>query len=93
MISAFPPPSNGFGDHMQQHKLTVGVRWSGSQELSLPGDISVLLFQSVRELLINAAKHAGSGNAVVSAEQRDGSLLIEVRDTGKDSIRRRSGST
>ncbi|CUS39135.1 response regulator [Candidatus Nitrospira nitrificans] len=78
-----PSALEWLGDHMQQHKLTVGVRWSGSQELSLPGDISVLLFQSVRELLINAAKHAGSGKAVVSAEQRDGSLLIEVRDDGQ----------
>jgi PAS domain S-box-containing protein len=78
-----PSALEWLGDHMQRHNLTVSVRWSGRQELNLPDDLIVLLFQSVRELLINAAKHAGSGKAVVSAEQRDGSLRIEVRDDGQ----------
>lgn len=87
-----PPVLHDFGlpsalewlvQHMQQRQLTVGVQWSGSRELNLPEDLSVLLFQSVRELLINVAKHAGSGKALVSAEQRDGSLTIEVRDDGQ----------
>lgn len=78
-----PSALEWLGDHMQRHNLTVRVHWSGRQELNLPDDLIVLLFQSVRELLINAAKHAGSGKAVVSAQQLDGSLLIEVRDDGQ----------
>jgi CheY-like chemotaxis protein len=41
------------------------------------------LFQSVRELLINAAKHSESHDAWVSFQQHDGELKIVVRDHGK----------
>jgi signal transduction histidine kinase len=42
----------------------------------------VLLFQSVRELLINSSKYAGTGEATVSLEQCGGQLRIQVRDEG-----------
>jgi len=42
----------------------------------------VLLFQSVRELLINVRKHAGTHQAVLAIEQQDGDLRITVRDEG-----------
>ena len=48
----------------------------------LPDDHAVLLFQSVRELLINAAKHAKSGTATVYLEYRSDELRIEVQDYG-----------
>ncbi|HEY5931663.1 MAG TPA: response regulator, partial [Nitrospira sp.] len=50
--------------------------------LKLPEDQIILLFQSVRELLINSSKHAGTGEATVRMEQRDGLLKIDVRDEG-----------
>ena len=40
------------------------------------------LFQSVREFLINSSKHAGTGEAAVRLEWRDGLLRIEVSDEG-----------
>jgi len=50
--------------------------------LTLPEDQAVLLFQSVRELLINSSKYAGTGAATVTVECRDDQLRIEVRDEG-----------
>jgi CheY-like chemotaxis protein len=48
----------------------------------LPEDQAVLLFQSVRELLINASKHAQSNEAAILLERTDGRLRIEVKDNG-----------
>jgi CheY-like chemotaxis protein len=42
----------------------------------------VLLFQSVRELLINSAKHAGTGQAALTMEKRADHLCITVKDEG-----------
>jgi CheY-like chemotaxis protein len=41
-----------------------------------------LLFQCVRELLINSSKHAGTGNARVTMERGDGNVRIVVGDDG-----------
>jgi CheY-like chemotaxis protein len=48
----------------------------------LPEDQAVLLFQSVRELLINVRKHAGMHRAVMTIEQTGDDLCICVRDEG-----------
>jgi CheY-like chemotaxis protein/anti-sigma regulatory factor (Ser/Thr protein kinase) len=49
----------------------------------LPSDQALLVFQSVRELLLNIAKHSGTGEAFLSLDQADGYLRIEVRDEGR----------
>ncbi len=51
-------------------------------ELSLPEDQSVLLFQSVRELLMNTRKHAGTSEAAVVLEPMSDRLRITVSDKG-----------
>jgi CheY-like chemotaxis protein len=67
---------------MPLHGLLVEVRLS-IQQVSLPDDQAVLLFQSVRELLINVAKHAGTDRATVSLKvDPEQQLLIEVQDSG-----------
>ena len=66
---------------MKRHDLTVAVRVPETQ-ISLPEDQAVLLFQSVRELLINASKHAHSHEANVKLELTDGNLRISVEDNG-----------
>ncbi len=68
-------------EYMQKHGTAVTVRVS-DHEVTLPDDQKILLFQSVRELLINASKHAGTAQAAVSIEQRDGELRIDVCDEG-----------
>jgi PAS domain S-box-containing protein len=64
-----------------RHELIVTVHDS-TDDLKLPEDQAVLLFQSVRELLINASKHAKSNEATVTLAQCNGDLRIEVRDHG-----------
>jgi signal transduction histidine kinase len=68
---------------MPLHGLMVDVRLSDDR-VQLPDDQSVLLFQSVRELLINVAKHAGTDRATVSLKvDPDQRLRIEVEDHGR----------
>lgn len=71
------------GHYMQKHGQTVSVTVSEDQEFKLPEDQCVLLFQSVRELLINSAKYAGTGQATLTMEEQDGNLCITVRDEGQ----------
>jgi len=68
---------------MPLHNLMVEVRLA-QEHVPLPDDQAILLFQSVRELLINVAKHARTDRATVALqvdEQRR--LYIEVQDRGR----------
>ena len=71
------------GEYMNNHGLTVTVTVPEGSSLPLPEDQTVLLFQSVRELLINSSKHAGTGQALVTMNREDGLLRIVVSDQGK----------
>jgi PAS domain S-box-containing protein len=66
----------------QQYQLSVQVDVQPGLTVTLPEDQSVLIFQSIRELLINVAKHARVDQAAVRMEQRDGRLAIAVLDEG-----------
>lgn len=85
-----PPALRDFG-------LLAGLRWLGEQmryqglvvkqqtsfdHLKLPEHHAILLFQSIRELLINVAKHARCDEATVTLDLHVGTLRIEVRDKG-----------
>jgi len=69
-------------EYMQKRSVTVTVSTPEEPHLTLPEDQAVLLFQSVRELLINTSKYAGTGAATVIVECRDDQLRIQVRDEG-----------
>ena len=86
-----PPVLRDFGlpmalkwlaDQMRQHELRVAVTLS-QEDLQVPEEQAVLLFQSVRELLMNVVKHAEYGDAAVTLEQTNGELRIQVRDDGR----------
>jgi PAS domain S-box-containing protein len=49
----------------------------------LPDDLKILLFESVRELLFNVAKHAHTRSATVNLRRVDGSLQLGVSDQGE----------
>jgi PAS domain S-box-containing protein len=66
----------------QQYRLSVQVEVQPGTPVTLPEDQAVLVFQSIRELLINVAKHARVDQAAVRMEQRDGRLVIAVVDEG-----------
>jgi PAS domain S-box-containing protein len=69
------------GEQMSQRQLHVAIN-VGAPNVSVPEEQAVLVFQSVRELLINVAKHAGTKQATVHL-RRDGEYLcLEVSDTG-----------
>jgi len=70
------------GEHMQRHGLAVTVNVEPIIDYSLSDDHAMLLFQSVRELLMNVLKHANSPKAAVRLEHHGGKLRIEVRDEG-----------
>ena len=78
----FPAALKWLGEYMQKLSMRVTVNVPEQLDLVLPEDQAVLLFQSVRELLINASKYAGTGEASVELEYRDDQLRIHVRDQG-----------
>ncbi|UVT17486.1 MAG: response regulator [Nitrospira sp.] len=93
LVTELSPPvlrDNGFaaglkwlGESMREkHGLTVTVAVPNNNPLRLSQDQMLLLFQSVRELLFNSWKYAGTGKATVLLEDSDGALTITVSDEG-----------
>ena len=78
-----PAALRWLAEQMERRQLSVTIELSGQDDLKLPEEQALLLFQSIRELLINASKHSGAGEATVSLARRDGRLRVEVRDRGK----------
>jgi signal transduction histidine kinase/CheY-like chemotaxis protein len=70
------------GEWMDRYQLAVTVELI-HEAPPLPEHHAMLLFQSVRELLLNTAKHAGSREATVRLEITDHILRLHVRDNGK----------
>ena len=94
LVAELSPPvlrDQGLGASLQwlaeymktKHEHTVTVVLPDKLGPNLPEDQRVLLFQSVRELLINSAKHAGTGQSSLIMEQRGDHVCITVRDEGK----------
>jgi CheY-like chemotaxis protein/anti-sigma regulatory factor (Ser/Thr protein kinase) len=86
-----PPVLHEFGlpvalrwlaEQMIRQELSVDVRQFVPDRVPLPEDQAVLLFQSVRELLINVRKHAKTHQAILTVEQSGDDLCITVRDEG-----------
>ncbi|HKR78466.1 MAG TPA: PAS domain S-box protein [Nitrospira sp.] len=69
------------GEHMSQRHLHVSVAIEENLR-PVPEEHAVLVFQSVRELLINVAKHAETTHANVHMRRDEKGIRIEVRDQG-----------
>jgi PAS domain S-box-containing protein len=65
----------------EKHGLSVEVS-SEAIPTQLEEGMSILLFESVREILFNVVKHAGVSEARVDVRCTDGKLLIAVVDRG-----------
>ena len=50
---------------------------------TLSDDIRILLYMSIRELLINAVKHACADTVRVECQQNDGAFVVSVSDNGR----------
>jgi signal transduction histidine kinase len=77
-----PTALQWLADQMKKERLTVEVRL-GTSHLPLPEHQAILLFHSVRELLINVVKHAGTNKAILTLDVTDHELRIAVQDEGK----------
>ena len=64
----------------EKHGLCVALKSQGHKRT--PEGIAVLLFQSIRELLFNVIKHAGTREARIGIRQYDGFIQVEVADEG-----------
>jgi len=65
----------------EQHGIMSEFEDDGKVKL-LEDDIRVILFQAVRELLVNIAKHSHASKAKIVTKRDDESILIEVKDNG-----------
>ncbi len=77
-----PAALQWLADQMKKDRLMVDVRLR-TFDLPLPEHQAILLFHSVRELLINAAKHAGTHQATLALDVADHELRIAVQDKGR----------
>jgi len=66
---------------LQGHYIDVDVVGNG-QEIQLPEPAKVLLFKTVRELLVNIVKHAQAGYVKIELEVKSGSLFMTIHDNG-----------
>jgi len=65
----------------KQHGLSTDFV-NDRQPKPLDETATVLLFQAVRELLVNVAKHARAGSVIVSAERVGDEVRVSVEDDG-----------
>ncbi len=66
----------------EKHHLTVRLRPPAAPLPALAEDVSVLLYQAVRELLLNTVKYAQVTVAEVALTQEDDALTLTVADAG-----------
>jgi signal transduction histidine kinase len=84
-----PAPGLAGVERLAATTLDAGVRvevdWHGSRE-PLPADIDLSAFRIVQEAVTNVVRHAGTGQCLVSIDQRGGQLSIEVTDSGRGGL-------
>ncbi|GKS58042.1 hypothetical protein YTPLAS18_15690 [Nitrospira sp.] len=69
-------------ERMQRDGFEVTLQERGQAGEAPPEEQAVLLFQSVRELLMNAQKHAGCDRALVALSHHPGEIGLTIRDEG-----------
>jgi len=67
---------------MLRYQLTVNIELPDMPPLVITEEQGVMLFQSVRELLINISKHAHVDTATVRVRYQRGIVHLEVEDAG-----------
>ncbi len=67
-----------------QKKHDIAIEFNSDKNLrNFRGEISIQLYKTVRELLLNIVKHAEARSAKVSVEMNDGNIYISIEDDGK----------
>ena len=81
--SGLPSALHWLGQNMRRYGLTVEVL-ADCDRLAMPDDQAVLLFQSMRELLLNVVKHAETDRAILSLKTTQPEIFtLSVQDQGK----------
>jgi signal transduction histidine kinase len=65
----------------RQHDIAFSVAHDAA-DVNIDSDLASLLYQAVRELFLNVAKHSRARHAVVAVDQTDAGLVISVTDDG-----------
>ena len=79
----FVPAARWLADDIKRrYGLTVAVEDDG-QPKPIPEEIGMVLFRSLRELLINVAKHATTNKVTVILSRLDDGVVVTVADEGK----------
>ena len=71
-----------FGDYLQEHHGLKIIITPDEQYKPMANETMVLLFQMVRELMLNVAKHAQASQIEVAIRREDDNLVIDVTDDG-----------
>ena len=79
----FPAALRWLAGQMLRHGLDVEVSITTDSQPALMTDQSLLLYQSVRELLMNIVKHAGVSRAVMTLDADTNHVVITVQDHGR----------
>ena len=67
--------------YQEEHKIPIDFNYDHLPK-PLSGDLNILLFQGVRELLVNAIKHARSRKITISCLRKGAGIQIIVEDDG-----------
>jgi signal transduction histidine kinase len=66
-----------------EKKYKIGIKADSKADFtSIPVDLQVLIYKSVRELLVNVVKHSGASKASIASKTLKDSVEITVRDNG-----------
>ncbi|MDP8245308.1 MAG: sensor histidine kinase [Candidatus Hinthialibacter antarcticus] len=67
-----------------QEQYQISIQYNASNVIEpVPEDRKILLFQIIRELLVNIVKHAQASEVHLQVERKNGSVHIKVQDNGK----------
>lgn len=71
-----------FGDYLEEHHGLRAIVRQDDQYKPMGNETMVLLFQVVRELMLNVAKHAQAHQVEVAIRREGNNLVIDVTDDG-----------
>jgi PAS domain S-box-containing protein len=72
---------NWLAGQMQRHDLAVNVD-NELDTIAIADEVAIILFEAIRELLLNVVQHAQTTSALVSVREEDGRLTVVVEDHG-----------
>jgi signal transduction histidine kinase len=62
----------------------IGFKFSASADkLTLSDTVSIMLYRSLRELMVNVIKHSSAKRCEVDVSEKDGRVIIVVSDDGQ----------